>query len=704
MADIRNKLITESTPRLIQIWQQNDGRDYSDEAFAVIRQLLEGRGVLPSPQIPKLPEVELRGWFAPKCPVTGADKDWIERSMLWLIGEFGHDFLAQVRVILPTPEDFPDPFSGCKEDAQNLLNRVCDYMGVNPQRLQLEIYSESHDDLRAILPEGMTREWSHSGTAGHYRKHKGKVLIGIEAAQLNNPMALVATIAHELGHELLLGERRITQDREDHEPLTDLLTVFFGMGVFTANSVFNFSQWTGGGRQGWSARGQGYLTERMFGYALALFAWLRGESKPEWADYLEGDSREFYKQGAKYLEKTGDCLLSRNVSPEKYAAAFVTLGHAYSSEGYWSDAVMAYGKSLDLNAHNATAWLARGVAHYNMRALDEAIADFNQTLALTADPAEAYRRRALAWYDRGEWDEAIADYNRALELNPSDALTMTLRGAARNDSGDLHGALADYTAAVEINPSNPFALVSRGSALLQQGQADQAMADFNRALELDPGYSFAYLNRGQALAQRGILDEAITDYDQAVEIDPYDPRCYSIRGWALLDKAEFDRASADFSRAIEIAPDCVEAYLGRGAALLGKGIHKKVIADLDRAVEPSPENADALYDRDCSCDDDGDLKKAIADYNKALKLNPDLADAWNNRGYAKYQKGYLDGARIDFDRAIALDPEMTLAYVNRGIVHLRQRNQTQAQADFDKCLELDDSMKSHIEERIRKET
>jgi hypothetical protein len=36
----------------------------------------------------------------------------------------------------------------------------------------------------------------------------------------------VATVAHELGHARLLGEERVTGDRPDGEPLTDLATVY----------------------------------------------------------------------------------------------------------------------------------------------------------------------------------------------------------------------------------------------------------------------------------------------------------------------------------------------------------------------------------------------------------------------------------------------------------------------------------------------
>jgi len=44
------------------------------------------------------------------------------------------------------------------------------------------------------------------------------------------------TALHELGHVLLLADGKISKDRKDHEHLTDLLTVWLGLGIFTANS------------------------------------------------------------------------------------------------------------------------------------------------------------------------------------------------------------------------------------------------------------------------------------------------------------------------------------------------------------------------------------------------------------------------------------------------------------------------------------
>jgi hypothetical protein len=85
------------------------------------------------------------------------------------------------------------------------------------------------------------------------------------------------------------------------EPLTDLLTVFLGLGVFTANSAFCFEQFTGVSSQGWSTHRQGYLSEEMFGYALARFAIERGERKPRWADHLSTNIASYFNRAEAWI-------------------------------------------------------------------------------------------------------------------------------------------------------------------------------------------------------------------------------------------------------------------------------------------------------------------------------------------------------------------------------------------------------------------
>jgi hypothetical protein len=52
----------------------------------------------------------------------------------------------------------------------------------------------------------------------------------------------------------------------------------------------------------------------MFGYALACYAWMRGEPAPEpaWARYLDANPRGYLKQGTRYLrQQDGATLMAR---------------------------------------------------------------------------------------------------------------------------------------------------------------------------------------------------------------------------------------------------------------------------------------------------------------------------------------------------------------------------------------------------------
>jgi hypothetical protein len=175
-------------------------------------------------------------------------------------------------------------------------------MGVQAQ-IEVEFSSDiDHaQSLQRLVPGGMS---SFAAAAGVYSGagRGGRQVITLDRSNAAEPARLIAVIAHELGHVRLLGERRIASDREDQEPLTDLLSVYLGMGIFAANAAFDFSQ-TGLylGRQGWRAQRLGYLTEQMFGYGLAWYAVLRGEADPPWAKYLDTNPRVYMKHGIRYL-------------------------------------------------------------------------------------------------------------------------------------------------------------------------------------------------------------------------------------------------------------------------------------------------------------------------------------------------------------------------------------------------------------------
>lgn len=242
------------------------------------------------------------GWLSPP-PCDPAAKRWIEDRLRWLSRQFGLHILLERSVILPTPEFFPDPWEPTPGGARRLFTRVCDYMGVDEEQVDLEFFNDTTSpSLLALDPTRGIAAGTWSGGSEPWERGT----IRLEHSILDRPANLIGTMAHELAHQRLLGEGRISRDIFDNELLTDLTALFFGFGVFIANNTHKstgaLSHWPGN-----DLRRPEYLSEPMIGYALAVIAWHRDESRPPWSKHLTWTPRSVLKHALKYLDRTGDC-------------------------------------------------------------------------------------------------------------------------------------------------------------------------------------------------------------------------------------------------------------------------------------------------------------------------------------------------------------------------------------------------------------
>lgn len=191
---------------------------------------------------------------APKLPVTPEEQQWIEDSFCLLIDLFGENWITEAPLVLPNKQFFPREYENTEAWARDAFGRVCELMRVDPVRVYLKFDRDPWHDLRkARVHIGET-----SGAAGLYHEvpREGEpscAVISIKDSLIEDPEGMVATMSHELSHVLLLGDGKIPRTMEKMEPLTDLMTVFSGFGVFTANSAHVHR--SGGG--GWSVSNRG---------------------------------------------------------------------------------------------------------------------------------------------------------------------------------------------------------------------------------------------------------------------------------------------------------------------------------------------------------------------------------------------------------------------------------------------------------------
>ena len=149
-------------------------------------------------------------------------------------------------------------------------------------------------------------EKDDAGASGLYwgKREDGKYEISLVRSKLAHPENMVATLAHELSHIKLLGENRL---ETNDEKLTDLVAVFFGLGIFNANAAFQTFRKIGS--HGW--RKMGYLSQMEWGYAMSLFAHIRGEQMPKWIDYLTLNIKGDFIQGQNFI-RANEGLIFKN--------------------------------------------------------------------------------------------------------------------------------------------------------------------------------------------------------------------------------------------------------------------------------------------------------------------------------------------------------------------------------------------------------
>ena len=235
-----------------------------------------------------------------ECPIDPEMRLWMENAFLWLATQFGHDNIATKPMLLPTPEHFPIRYDGSKDSLIKTAEIVARQMEIDINEVNLDTYEQNIQEFSSDLGHRIWTEVDKDSdeklAAGMYfdKNDQGKYDIFIERKNLSDGENLVATLAHEFSHIKILGEKRL--DFND-EQLTDLTPVVFGLGIFNANSSFKEYK----SFDSYGHNSIGYLQQREWGYALALYAFFRQEENPDWIKFLAPNIRSDYKKSMDFI-------------------------------------------------------------------------------------------------------------------------------------------------------------------------------------------------------------------------------------------------------------------------------------------------------------------------------------------------------------------------------------------------------------------
>jgi len=220
----------------------------------------------------------LFGLFGKKQLLSDEDTFFQIETYRWLLTYFGgDDFYNDTNLILPTKEFFPSNVNSPSEAAKDTFERVKSYAGLEKWPCSLEVQEE---DPNVIVGDTLIVQNVEHGPSGTFSLNENnEAVISYNPKLASNPVQMVATFAHELAHYLTSTAPEPPPGGWDNwEFATDIAGTFLGFGIFLANSVFNFQQYSSAGVQGWSTSGGGYLSESEHSYSLAIFLKLKNIS------------------------------------------------------------------------------------------------------------------------------------------------------------------------------------------------------------------------------------------------------------------------------------------------------------------------------------------------------------------------------------------------------------------------------------------
>jgi hypothetical protein len=226
-------------------------------------------------------------------------RTWLDAQMAWLSREFDGEGPVDRKLVLPTPEFFPDAYDGSTAAVRAMFDRVRERMGVDEERVRLAFMDASRGPM-LVNGDGDALPTA----AGLWECGDGEhTIIRLDRSQFARPNDLIATMAHELAHERLMGEGRIDDNRYDNELLTDLTATWLGFGIFLANSPRGDWKAIAKTGPGTSLVRPEYMTAPFYAYTMATLANLRFEEQPAWAKHLRWDVRSLFKQAMRWMAR-----------------------------------------------------------------------------------------------------------------------------------------------------------------------------------------------------------------------------------------------------------------------------------------------------------------------------------------------------------------------------------------------------------------
>lgn len=235
----------------------------------------------------------------------------------------------------------------------------------------------------------------------------------------------------------------------------------------------------------------------------------------EWSAY---NTRAFCeRESGDFLAAVADhkTFIEHDASAD--AEDWYNLGYAQFKAGLHQDAVVSYGKTLEMDPNYYRAYINRGVEYVQLERYDEALNDYNKALEF-GDIPFAYSGRGDAYFGLKMYDLAIADFEKAISLmqgSPSSAHSYCMVALSYFEVGRYQDTINAAEISNRLDPScgGPRLFEYQGRSHYALGDPEQGILYMNKAFQMEE-FSLGYYYRGIMYHDTGEYEKASSDLNR----------------------------------------------------------------------------------------------------------------------------------------------------------------------------------------------
>jgi len=256
----------------------------------------------------------------------------------------------------------------------------------------------------------------------------------------------------------------------------------------------------------------------------------------------------------------------------------------------------------------------------NISVTPDKIQDYNERIREFPSDATAYLQRGRAYFELGEYDKALRDFDTVVNIDKKISHAYYSRANVYKAQGKIDQALDDYTTTIKLDRKNYVALTKRGDLYTDTRQYKQAIEDYTKAIKADKTWWPAYLGRAIIYKRQKAYPQAIKDFTRTIKFEPDDSSLYALRGDIYYIKAKYKRALNDFTHAIALDPNDDFSYYQRGIIFGEQKLYDRAIQDLTESIRLDPNEPLPYYRRAYIYEKKYECEKAVSDYSKAVQI------------------------------------------------------------------------------------